>query len=357
VSAKKILITGISGNLGSRVRLQLAGFSIVGVDFHPPHSVERLARFESLDLGEESSCDSLVALMREEEIHAVVHLAFVIDPLQTGVLDEHRMWQINVAGTARVMEAIAERNRHGGAIEKFVFISSVSAYGPETPGSVDEHFPLGAHTLPYAVHKREADEVVRARATQLGDCRTVILRPHIFAGSTMQNYLIGALRGTPTGKGRLAQRIRDRGERLPIVVPFGKKYLQNEFQFVHVDDVARLISFILEHPELAEKLTILNVAGRGDSLPFGDCAALAEAKIIRLPGRLACRLVLEVMWKVGISGVPPAALPYILGSYTMKTSRLQNFLGENYEQVIRFTIRDALLDSVMAPSQKSAAAG
>lgn len=355
MSARKVLVTGISGNLGSRVRLQLSGFDIVGVDFHPPHSTEGLARFQLLDLGEESSCDSLVALMREEDIQAVVHLAFVIDPLQTGVLDEQRMWQINVAGTARVMEAIAERNRHGGAIERFVFISSVSAYGPQTPGPVDEDFPLAAHTLPYAVHKKESDEVVRARAAQLGDCSVIILRPHIFAGSAMQNYLIGALRGTPTGKGKLAQRVRDRGARLPIVVPFGKKYLQNEFQFVHVDDVARLISFIIKRPQSAEKVTILNVAGRGDSLSFGESAALAGAKIVRLPGSLICRLVLVLMWKLGISGVPPAALPYILGSYTMKTSRLQHFLGKDYEQVIRFTIREALVDSFVAPPQRSAA--
>jgi nucleoside-diphosphate-sugar epimerase len=355
VSAKKILVTGISGNLGSRVRLQLSRFDIVGVDLHPPRSIEGLARFESLDLGEESSCDRLIALMREEEISAVVHLAFVIDPLQTGVLDEQRMWQINVAGTARVMEAIAERNRHGGAIEKFIFISSVSAYGPETPGPVDEDFPLAAHTLPYAVHKKDSDAVVRARAGQLGDCNTFILRPHIFAGATMNNYLIGALRGTPTGKGKLAERLRARGKRLPIVLPFGNKYLENQFQFVHVDDVARLLAFILERPA-AGKMTILNVAGRGDSLPFHECAALADSKIIRLPGRIACRMVLELMWRAGASGVPPAALPYILGSYTMDTSRLQQFLESDYEQVIRFTIRDALLDSFGAASHKSAAA-
>jgi nucleoside-diphosphate-sugar epimerase len=355
VSAKKILVTGISGNLGSRVRLQLSAFDVVGVDLHPPQTTEGLARFESLDLGEESSCDRLIALMRDEEISAVVHLAFVIDPLQTGVVDEGRMWQINVAGTARVMEAIAERNRHGGAIEKFIFISSVSAYGPETPGPVDEEFPLSAHTLPYAVHKKDSDAVVRARARQLGDCAIFILRPHIFAGATMNNYLIGALRGTPTGKGKLAERLRDRRKRLPIVLPFGKKYLENLFQFVHVDDVARLLAFILEKPA-AEKLTILNVAGRGESLPFGECAALANAETIHLPGRLACRMVLELMWNLGVSGVPPASLPYILGSYTMKTDRLHKFLGQSYDQVIRFTIREALLDSFQSAPQTSAAA-
>jgi nucleoside-diphosphate-sugar epimerase len=355
VSAKKILVTGISGNLGTRVRLQLSGFQIVGIDLHPPQLPEGLFRFESLDLGEEDSCDRLVALLREEHITAVLHLAFVIDPLQTGVLDEQRMWQINVAGTARVMEAIAERNRHGGSIEQFIFISSVSAYGPETPGAVDEDFPLAAHTLPYAVHKKESDEVVRARARQLGDCRTIILRPHIFTGASMQNYLVGALRGTPTGKGSLAGRLRKKNTRLPIVLPFGKRYLENLFQFVHVDDVARLIAFLLAHP-LAEKMTVMNVAGRGESLRFQECVTLAQAKVVRLPSRFACRLVLELMWELGISGVPPAALPYILGSYTMDTRRLQNFLGNDYEQVIRYTIAEALKDSFALTQNSNAAA-
>ncbi len=98
------------------------------------------------------------------------------------------------------MEAIAEVNRHGGRIEKFVFISSVSAYGPETPGPIDEDHPLAAHTLPYAVDKMQADEVARNRSAQLGECATIILRPHIFAGATMQNYLIGRSRNSD-GKG------------------------------------------------------------------------------------------------------------------------------------------------------------
>src|SRR3954470_24536562 len=156
-----VLITGVSGNLGARVLLQLSGFRVVGADLYAPTAAFQLSRFESIDLGDEASCDQLVRIFREENVRAVVHLAFVIDPVRTGVLDVERMWQINVAGTARVMEAIAEVNRHGGRIGKFVFISSVSAYGPETPGPVDEDFPLAAHTLPYAVHKMQADEVAR----------------------------------------------------------------------------------------------------------------------------------------------------------------------------------------------------
>jgi hypothetical protein len=100
----------------------------------------------------------------------------------------------------------------------------------------------------------------------------------------------------------------------------------------------------------------LNVAGRGEALRFSECAAIAKAKLLRLPGRLACRAVLKLMWKLGISGVPPDALPYILGSYTMNTRRLQQYLGREYENVIRFTISDALADSFL-PVRRGEAAG
>ena len=120
----------------------------------------------------------LVQIIKDSQARAIVHLAFVIDPLQTGVLDLNRMWQINVAGTARVMEAITEVNRLHGNVDTFIFPSSVSAYGPETPGPVKEDYALGAHTLPYAIHKQESDDVVRFRAESLGHCATYLLRPH-----------------------------------------------------------------------------------------------------------------------------------------------------------------------------------
>ena len=152
----------------------------------------------------------LIDLLRATGAQSVVHLAFVLDPQQTGVLDVERMWQINVAGTARVMEAISVVNRTGGNIRQFIFPSSVAAYGPETAGPVKEERRLRAHTLPYAIHKRESDEVVRYRAESLGDCRIYILRPHIFTGASVQNYMVGALRGTPLGKSKRAARMRAR---------------------------------------------------------------------------------------------------------------------------------------------------
>ncbi len=340
-----VVVTGIAGNLGSRLLPLLRDFSVIGVDIHPPQTGLAL-QFERMDLGEESSTRILYELLRDARPVSVVHLAFVIDPVRTGILDAERMWQINVAGTARVMEAVTEANRTTDfGIKQFIFPSSVSVYGPSLALPATEESPMAAHTLPYAIHKKQCDEVVQQRSSALRGCSVYILRPHIFAGATVENYLLGAFRGTPNGKSPRAEKMRSEGKRLPCMLPRGQQYLDNKIQFVHVDDMARLIAHILDRDPEPQRLTILNVAGRGEALSFGRCIEMAHAKLVRVPGKWAMRLVLEFLWKRQISAIPPEALPYMSGEYVMNTGRLQKFLGPYYENVIRHTITDAFADS------------
>src|SRR5579864_8240113 len=267
-----VVVTGVSGNLGLRLLPHLTDFSVIGIDIAPPKT-DLPIRFIRMDLGLEDSCRALYNLFRETRPVSVVHLAFVIDPQRSGVVDVDRMWHINVAGTARVMEAITEANRtEDSGIRQFIYPSSVAVYGPDLPGPVAEDFPFEAHTLPYALHKRESDEVVQQRAPSLRGCSAYILRPHIFAGASVENYLIGAFRGTPNGRGKWGARMREQGKRLPCMLPYGKKYVDNKIQFVHVDDMARLLAYIVARtdPE-ARRLTVMNVAGRGESLTFERC--------------------------------------------------------------------------------------
>ena len=340
-----VVVTGAAGNLGSRLLPLLADFDVIGVDKNPPVTDSPL-RFEQLDLGEESSCRALYEILRDTRPVSVVHLAFVMDPVRTGVLDVERMWQINVAGTARVMEAVTEANRTAEeSIKRFIFPSSVSAYGPDLAAPALEESPLAAHTLPYAIHKKQADEVAQQRSAALRGCSAYILRPHIFAGASMENYMVGAFRGTPNGKSARAQKMREAGKRLPCMLPRGQKYLDNRLQFVHVDDMARLIGHILHRDPEAQRLTVLNVAGRGDALTYARCIEIARAKLVRVPGKWAMELALQFLWKRQISAIPPEALPYITSEYTMNTDRLRKFLGPAYEEVIRYTIADAFADS------------
>lgn len=339
-----VVVTGIAGNLGLRVLPQLLDYQVIGIDLNPPQTSHPL-RFLRMDLGLEESCRELFLLLREVRPVAVIHLAFVLDPVRTGVLDLDRMWQINVAGTARVMEAVTEANRDDSIVGRFIFPSSVSVYGPDLPEPVSEDCPLGAHTLPYAIHKMEADRVVQQRAPALRGCGVYMLRPHIYTGAGVENYMVGAFRGTPNGRAKRASKMRDQGKRLPCMLPYGEQYLKNRLQFVHVDDMARLLAHIVRQTEPeSQRLTILNVAGRGEPLTFSRCIEMAHAKLLRVPGKWAFRRVLQTLWSLGISAIPPDAMPYMTSEYTMNTDRLRKFLGEDYEHVIRYTIADAFAD-------------
>ena len=77
---------------------------------------------------------------------------------------------------------------------------------------------------------------------------------------------------------------------------------------------------------------------------------MAQAKLIRVPGKWAMGMVLKFLWKRQISAIPPEALPYMTGEYIMNTDRLRGFLGDEYESVIRYTIADAFADSFKIPA-------
>ncbi len=353
-SKRTVLVTGISGNLGLRLLPLLSDYHVIGVDLNPPPASHQL-RFVRADFGSEESCRQMYVLLKESRPFSVIHLAFVIDPVRTGVLDLERMWQINVAGTARVMEAVTEANRDQTIVEKFVFPSSVSVYGPDFPDAATEDFRFGAHTLPYAIHKMESDKVVQQRAPALRGCSVYMLRPHIFAGASVENYLVGAFRGTPNGRSKRAARMRAAGKRLPVMLPYGTRYLDNKIQFVHVDDMARLLAYLVRKSEPeAQRLTVLNVAGRGEPMTFGECVQVANGKLIRVPGKWSFRTVLKILWALGISAIPPSAMPYMTGQYIMNTERLRAFLGTDYDNVIRHSIADAFADCFASDSSVAA---
>ena len=80
-------------------------------------------------------------------------------------------------------------------------------------------------------------------------------------------------------------------------------------------------------------------------MTLGGAARIAKAHIIPLPARAFCRWTLQLMWRLGISGIPPEALPYMIGSYTMDSRRLRAFLGGEFDQVMQYTVEQALADS------------
>lgn len=348
-----IIVTGAAGQIGVRLLPFLSTYNITGVDTVPP-AANLLLRFESLDLAKEESCMQLTSIIQELKPVGVVHLAF--DPHSPGhnITDADSMWHSGVAGTARVMEAITEANRDVHIVEKFIYQSSALVYGPDIAEPANEDSPLGAADFPFALQQMEADQVVKQRAPALRGCSVFTLRPQLIAGPSLHNYLLDAFRGAPQGDGKRAQRLRDKGERISYVLPFGNDYLQKKKQFLHVDDLARMVAYLLARTEPeSQRLTLLNAAGRGDALTVEQCIQAAQATLKRAPGKLGLEKVLEYRWNAGISSVAPEFLPYVIGDSLLSTDRLQKFLGADYENVIRYTNAEAFSDS-FAPMKENA---
>ena len=82
-SKPTVLVTGIAGNLGLRLLPLLADYQVVGVDLNPPAASPSLSS-NLLDLALEESCRELFLLLKKVRPFAVLHLAFVIDPVRSG---------------------------------------------------------------------------------------------------------------------------------------------------------------------------------------------------------------------------------------------------------------------------------
>lgn len=344
-SVRRVLVTGISGNLGRRLAPLLAGFEIVSVDLYPPAPEIPAGKFIQLDLSSAAGQEMMSRIVREENLDAILHLAFVIDPVRTGILDVDRMWQANVAATQHLLDAVAARNEDATRLKLFVFPSSVSAYGPNLLDRVREDAPLRAHTLPYAIHKREADLICQEMFPRLGGCALYIYRPHIYAGASMDNFILRAIRGRPSGRGWLARQFEKRNWKVAALMPKGSQ--GGLIQFVHVDDVARVLLWTLHHFRPGE-LQIFNLAGSGDPISFGECAQLAGTPVARFGSVKQIEQVMKFFWRAGLSGAPAESIPYYLSSYTMNTTRLETELGEERDKLLHFTSREALLDTLRA---------
>ena len=349
-----ILVTGISGCLGLRLLPQLKDYSVTGIDLEPPQNSDSL-NFVRLDLATEESCRELYLLMRSQRPVAVIHLAFVPRSMGSGADQLDRMWQVNVAGTARVLEAITEANRDEEIIKKFIVLSCASVYGTNLPEPATEEKKLTAHSLPVAIHKVESDNAIQQRAPSVRSCSVFLLRPATFAGRGASNHAITAFTGAPNLRSKFGVKLARKNKRLPFIFPWGKKYLQKNAQFVHVDDVVRVISFILRKTEPeSRRLTVLNIAGARDPLSLQRCVEIANSKILRVPGEWSMRRLLSILWKLGISSIPPEAAPYLAGGSLIDTARLREFLGPYYEDLIQYSVEDAFADSFVSAAHASA---
>ncbi|MDF2492936.1 MAG: epimerase [Microbacterium sp.] len=220
----RIVVVGATGNIGTALlrRLHAAeGVDIVGVARREPAPVAPYAGVEwaTVDIGRPDAAPALTEVFRGAD--AVVHLAWALQPNH----DETAMRATNVAGTARVLTAVA-----AASVPHLVVSSSVGAYSFGPKGErVDESWPTGGIATSQYSRQKAANEraLDRFEAQHPGVLVTRVRPGLVFqasAGAEQRRLFLGRL--IPV---EVLQWWR------PPVLPFPSLGI---FQAVHADDLA-----------------------------------------------------------------------------------------------------------------------
>jgi nucleoside-diphosphate-sugar epimerase len=179
----RVLVTGGAGFLGSALvdRLRRDGVEAIGSDLG--HGATNPAGLRACDLTDRRQVDGL---LDNQQIDTIIHAGAVSGPM---VMAERPLdiWQINVTGTAYLLEAV-RRNR----VNRFVLYSSVDVYGPSSSGVISEETRVAPETV-YGASKVAAEAAMAGYSREHG----------LDAIAVRFSWIYGPGRRTPTTLERL----------------------------------------------------------------------------------------------------------------------------------------------------------
>ena len=299
----KIVVTGATGNVGTRVVEALGAdervTEIVGLARRLPEWAPPRTRWVAADVATADLEPYFAGAA------AVIHLAWLIQPAR----DQATTERVNVAGSRRVFEAAA-----AAGVGALVHASSVGAYsaGPKDRPT-DESWPTeGIPTSFYSRHKAAAERALDLVEVANPRLRVVRLRPGIVgqreAGAEIRRLFAGPFLPSTLVRPGL----------LPVVpdVP-GLR-----IQVVHAADCAQ-----------AYRLAALTDSARGaynvatDPVLDPDVLAAAlGARKVPVPAK-ALRAAASLTYRAHLQPTPPGWLDMGLGVPVMSTARIRSELG------------------------------
>jgi nucleoside-diphosphate-sugar epimerase len=156
----KLLLTGAFGNFGTTTLYSLLeqGHEVRCFDLETKANQKTAANFENrieTIWGDVRNPDDLALAVHDREV--VIHLAFIVDMLRSDDQPEWA-WEINVAGTKNLLDAMKAHSDPG----KIIFASSTSVFGHtqhlDPPRTLSD--PVQP-TSTYTRHKVECEELVK----------------------------------------------------------------------------------------------------------------------------------------------------------------------------------------------------
>ena len=177
--AKKILITGGAGYIGSHTALELLneGYEVVVYDNLCNSSKESLKRVEELtgktitfyegDVMDEAA---LKAMLEKEGVDAVIHCA-ALKAVGESVQKPLEYYRNNITGTLTLMDVMKQTG-----VKNIVFSSSATVYGSPEEMPITEECPKGQCTNPYGWTKSMMEQIMTDVQAADPEWNVVLLR-------------------------------------------------------------------------------------------------------------------------------------------------------------------------------------
>jgi len=270
----KVAITGVAGYFGRKIMEHLERNDevekVVGISRRKyEHSFTKLD-YHRMDV----RSDKLEELFAKNEVDAVVHLAFILNPIH----NKKEMRSIDIEGAKNVLEA----SKHAG-VKKIIMTSSTTVYGtwPDSPVYTEES-PVRPHpTYYYSKHKVEIEKMCNAFNN---DIALTIFRPCLVLGPTTEQFYSKLLHW-------------------PILPLVGGS--NPEMQFVHEDDIGRAYEFFL----MNDHEGIFNIVGEG-TITWKEVIETAGKRAVKMPDSVVYPL-LKALWGLHLVGIPPEILDFV----------------------------------------------
>ena len=305
-----VVITGAAGYIARQLIAALENHrgcqKILGTDIVEPAFHAAKLEFCKHDIRDPSLFDQWQA----QKIDALVHLAFIVDPIH----DEKKMYDVNVNGTRNVLNICARLN-----IPHIIVASSGTAYGawPDNPPALKENDPIRLFppTFSYAYHKGLIEQLCVDFMEKHPQTIFNIVRPCVVYGPNTNNYLARYLKNLPV-----------------VFLPDGH---DPDLQFVHEEDLSELFLLLIKNKIPGP----FNAAGDG-VVKISQAAAMIGKKTQKIPLRLY-RALIWLLWHLRIKSVeaPAGIVAYSSYPWVLDTARAKNELGWEPHYTTRQTLQ------------------
>ena len=199
--AKKVLVSGGAGYIGSHVTVELisAGYDVVvadnlsNCDMTCFEGVKKITGREDIPFYQIDCCDyaSVDTLFTEHKIDAVIHFA-AFKAVGESVAEPIKYYRNNLVSFLNILEVA---KNHGGC--NVLFSSSATVYGEAKDLPVTEQTPRLPATSPYGNTKQMCEDILRDVVASTEDVKGIALRYFNPIGAH-PSALIGELpRGVP----------------------------------------------------------------------------------------------------------------------------------------------------------------